>query len=503
MLRPLLVAVLALLLGACSRGPDPATLQGDLQQRLQQVFGEGVLSIAELKRRGSASDAKAPAGETRVVVYFDSELELLRDQDFGSWDSPGVASLISALGAGPRGVAGIQSGGNRRGDRLKAHGSLIYRQAEGGWQAVVPQGFSAPRAPQPAEGGAGSPDEILIAAVGTALKLSPTGAGVRERQIISDELQRSLTSIQGRVSRLHQGYPLAGGAAGGQYARFALALKTLLEGKGVQLMPLTTEGGVANLRMLRRGDVVLALSQSDAVHYASTGSGPFAGEGPYTQLRALASLYPEPVHVLVRGTGPIRDIAGLRGQRVNLGQPDSASRDTALAVLAAHGLQPADLGEAASLDLQQALAAMRDGRLDALIQVIGAPADQIRAASEALDLRLLPLDEQAIRQLVASRPGTFAMPLAAGSYPRQNAPVATLAVSSLLLCEQAFSAAEAEQLVQALFARGNRWLEWGSIQGEQLAPANARRGLTVPLHEGAVRALGAVTAAPQAAEGKR
>lgn len=494
MLRAFAFGVLALLLGACSRGPDQPTLQADLQQRLEQVFGAEVLRVVELQRRGSASDAKAPVGETRVVVYFDSELELLRDQDFGSWDSPGVASLVSALGAGPRGLTGIRSGGNRKGDRLEAHGSLIYREVDGDWQAVVPQGFSAPRAPRPGEGGAGSPDEILIAAVGTALKLSPNGAGVRERQIIADELQRALVNIQGRLSRLHEGYPLAGGPAGGQYARFALALQRLLEDKGVQLMPLTTEGGVANLRMLRRGDAVLALSQSDVVHYAGTGSGPFASEGPYAQLRALASLYPEPLHVLVLGDGPIRDIAGLRGRRVNLGQPGSASRDTALAVLAAHGLAPGDLGETASLDLQQALTALRDGRLDAVIQVIGAPADQIRAASEVLELRLLPLDEQAVRQLVASRPGSFAMSLAAGSYPRQDAPVATLGVSSLLLCDQRFSAAEAEQLVRSLFARGNRWLEWGSIQGEQLSPGNARRGLTVPLHEGAVRALGADTA---------
>lgn len=490
MLRALVVGVLALLLGACSRGPDQATLQVDLQQRLGQTFGAEVLRVVDLQRRGSASDAKAPAGETRVVVYFDGELEVLRDQDFGAWDSPGVASLVSALGAGPRGVAGVQSGGNRRGDRIEAHGSLIYRQVDGGWQAVVPQGFSAPRAAKPSEGGAGSPDEILIAAVGTALKLAPGGTGVSERAIIADELQRSLVNIQGRLGRLHQGYPLAGGAAGGQYARFAVALASLLKDKGIQLVPLTTAGGVVNLQMLRRGDAVLALSQSDAVYLASTGGGPFAADGPYTQLRALASLYPEPVHVLVRGAGAIRDIAGLRGQRVNLGPPGSASRDTALAVLAAHGLQPTDLGEAASLDLAQALTAMRDGRLDALIQVIGAPADQIRAASETLDLRLLPLDEQAVRELVASRPGTFAMPLAAGSYPRQDAPVATLAVSSLLLCDQQFSAAEAEQLVQWLFARGNRWLEVGSIQGEQLSPGNARRGLTVPLHEGAVRALG-------------
>ena len=104
----------------------------------------------------------------------------------------------------------------------------------------------------------------------------------------------------------------------------------------------------------------------------------------------------------VKGFHQERNLAELRGKRVNLGQPGSASRDTVLAVLAAHGIQPEDLAEAASLDLKQALTAIRDGRLDATLQVIGAPADSIRAASEAMQLRLLPLEAAAIGKLEAS-----------------------------------------------------------------------------------------------------
>lgn len=490
MFRALMLGLLALTLAACSKGPDQATLETEVQQRLQQAFGANVLGLAQLDRRGSASDVNAPPGEKRLVIYFDSTLEVERDQDFGSWDSPGVASLISALGAGPRGLSGIRSGGNKQGDLLLVHGSLIYRQVEGGWQAVVPQGFKAPPAPETIEPGVGQTREQLVAAMSTALNLSPGGTGVKERAIISDEVSRAVSNIQGRLSRLQKGFPLAGGPAAGQYARLAQAMTSLLHPKGLQLMPLNTEGGLDNLRMLRRGDVVLALSQSDMAQLAVNGSGPFAETGPYSSLRALASLYPEPVHVLVRGDSPVRDLTGLRGKRVNLGQPGSASRDTALAVLAAHGIRPEDLAEAASLDLQQALTAIRDSRLDATLQVIGAPADSIRAASEAMQLRLLPLEESAIRQLEASRPGTFATQVAAGTYPNQTAPVPTLAVSALLLCDEKLSAGEVDQLVRQLFAPDNDWLAAGSIQGEQLSPANARRGLAIPLHEGALRALG-------------
>lgn len=494
MLRMLAIALLALL-AACSRGPDQTSLEADLRQRLEQAFPAASLSLSALQRRGSASDVNAPDGERRVLIYFDAELRLERDLDFGSWDSPGVASLISALGAGPRGLSGIESGGNRRGDLLRAHGSLIYREQDGAWLAVVPQGFTAPRAPQASN--ASSTRESLVQAIGTALNLSPGGTGSTERQIISDELERSLNNIQGRLSRLQHGYPLAGGPESGQYASFARAMSAGLLEQGMKVQPLTTEGGLDNLRLLRSGDVLLALSQSDAAHFAVSGAGPFEDVGPDRNLRALASLYPEPVHVLVRADSALRSIADLRGKRISIGLPGSASQHTALAVLAAHGLQPGDFAELRRLDLQQALGALRERQLDALIQVIGSPADNIRAASEAFALRLLPLDGGAISRLQQERPGSFAYQLPRGSYPGQTEPLATLAVSSLLLANQQLTGREVELLVGQLFSLKAQWLQHGSIQGTQLSADNALRGLGVPLHEGAERALQKLKPAPQ------
>lgn len=493
-MRKLILLLCAALLAACSRGPAPETLQSDLQQRLQQAFPAVVLSLAELQRRGSANDANAPAGEKRLVIYFDATLKVEQDQDFGAWDSPGVASLVSALGAGPRGLSGIENGGNHAGDLLKVHGSLIYREQDGSWQAVVPQGFTAPRAAQSGEGGS-TTRETLVNAISTALNLAPGGSSAQERKAISDELERSLANIQGRLARLENGYPLAGGPPAGQYARFAQALSELFKGKGVNVHALSTEGGLDNLRMLRRGDVVVALSQSDAAYAAAHGNGPFQDDGPDLKLRAIASLYPEPVHVLVSANSALQGVAELRGKRVNIGQPGSASRLTALAVLEAHGLQPDDLAAATELDLQQALSALRENQLDALIQVIGAPADNIRAASEAFDLRLLPLEAAAIGRL-QQRPGSFAFNLPQGTYPQQKQAVPTLAVSSMLLTGDQLTTGEIERLVHLLFTQDSQWLHYGSIQGTQLSPQNALRDLGVPLHGGAEKALRQLQAPP-------
>ena len=98
-----LLLVLFALLAACSRGPEQQALDTELRQRLEQAFPADSLSLVTLTRRGSASDASAGPDEERLLVYFDAQLRVERDLDFGSWDSPGVASLVSALGAGPRG----------------------------------------------------------------------------------------------------------------------------------------------------------------------------------------------------------------------------------------------------------------------------------------------------------------------------------------------------------------------------------------------------------------
>lgn len=483
-MRRLLLVLTTLLLCACSRGPQLDNLHADLQARLQQVFGTQLLQLTELQRRGSGKDTQAPAGSEQRVVYFDAKLQLQQDHDFSAWDSPGVASLLSSLGAGPRGISGILSGGNHAGDVLRVHGSLIYQRQGDTWQALVAQGFSQPQQASSAQ----VDSSQLVAAISTALHLAPGGTSVRARAIIQDELARALAIIQGRISRQEQGYALAAGPDYGQYSRFASALSSLLQAKGIKLAPLLTQGSQDNLRMLRQGDAQLALAQSDTAYLAAHGRGPFANDGANPQLRALATLYPEPLHVLVRADGP-QQISELRGKRLNLGPLDSASRDTALAVLAAHGLSPADLASSDTRDLPEALAALRDGQLDAVLQIIGAPASTIGAASEALDLRLLPLDPVAVAQVQQQRPGTFAYRLAAGSYPGQTQAVDGIAVSSLLLSQQELSEGETSKLLQLLFDTGEQWLALGSVQATQLTPPVALTDIGIPWHAGALQDL--------------
>lgn len=496
-MKRLLLALLALLLIGCQRGPDTGVIENDLRARLAETFPNNEVSLQQLQRLGSANDAHANAGETRRIVYFKADLLVGQDQDFGSWDAPGVASMVSLLGTGPRGLSGIKSGGNARGDVLTARGSMIYRTIDGRWEPVVPQGYQPPRLANSSEGGPSSQADQLTSAITTALNLSPGGTSVAARRIINEEASRSLENIRGRISRLENGFPLASGPDQGQYARFANAWSDSLKHVGIKLQPLVTTGGVENLILLRDDLTVLALSQSDVAFEAFTGAGSFSADRPDERLRALASLFPEPMHVLVNQASALRRITDLRGQRVSLGQAGSGSRQTALAVLAAHGLSSTDIVDAGELNLSSALQALQHGQIDAHLQVIGSPADQIRAAVETLGLRFLPLDDEAIEVLTANRPGTFAHTLQAGTYPLQNDAVATIAVSGMLLSNQSLTDSEAATIIHQLFDPATQWLQKGSIQGSQLSAAQATRGITIPMHPGAEQALKALRPAAE------
>jgi TRAP transporter TAXI family solute receptor len=190
----------------------------------------------------------------------------------------------------------------------------------------------------------------------------------------------------------------------------------------------------------------------------------------------------------VRADSPFASVADLKGRRVAIGEPGSASRTTALQALAAHGLGASDF-QALEMRPGEALLALRDGQADALMQVIGLPADAVRDALAAVPLRLLPLSESAVTTLVASGAGFFAVTIPAGAYAGQREAVRTVATAALLLAGTDLSDSEVGALTRYVYGTGRDFAARGSAQGVQVSPANARLGLSVPLHKAAERVL--------------
>jgi TRAP transporter TAXI family solute receptor len=484
------LAITLLILSGCDRTPSRDQVAADLSARLQQAFGNSI-EIAEVSRRGAAKDVSAPAGESRRIVYFDVSMRAREDLDLGAWDTPGAASLVSLVGAGPKGIYGIKPGSNKAGDIIRAHGSAIYRREADGWRPIAAAGFSPPPAPVTDNQAPRPVVETLIAALQGTIRSLPPGISPRGNAMIEDELARAVNNIRARLAHEQEGYAIAAGPEQGQYLRFVRALAALAADQRVRVIPLVTAGSDENLRLLHDGRVLLALAQGDVAALAYAGEEPFADLGPSLALRALGSIYVEPLHVIVRADSPIRTMADLRGRKINVGPVGSGSRVTALRVLAAHDIPADRAGALTELGLSPALAALRDGRIDAVLQIIGVPANEIRNAFATLPLRLVPLDGGVIERL--ANQAYVAAPIPPGSYAGPQGAVPTIGVAAILVATTELTSAEAFAATRLVFTAPNL-VAAGSPQGAQVGVRTARLGLRIPMHDGAERALAEIGA---------
>src|SRR5919199_4293960 len=79
----------------------------------------------------------------------------------------------------------------------------------------------------------------------------------------------------------------------------------------------TSTGSVANLEAIQAGEIESGFAQSDVAYAAFTATGPFAGRPPFDRLRALANLYTEAVHLVVRADSDLHTVLDLKGRRVS------------------------------------------------------------------------------------------------------------------------------------------------------------------------------------------
>ena len=69
---------------------------------------------------------------------------------------------------------------------------------------------------------------------------------------------------------------------------------------GLLASAIATAGSVENVESIGRGRLESGFAQADVAHWAQTGTGNFAGLPPIENLRAIATLYPETLHIVAR-----------------------------------------------------------------------------------------------------------------------------------------------------------------------------------------------------------
>ena len=248
-----------------------------------------------------------------------------------------------------------------------------------------------------------------------------------------------------------------------------------------------TQGSVENLRMVASGQIESGIAQSDVVSWAYAGTGVFADQGPIKKLRAIASLFPESLHLVVPAAGPIQTLADLKGRRISLGQTGSGTLVDARIVLAASGLTEQDLS-VEYLRSGTAAADLSDGSLEGVFLIGGVPIPAVRALAATTPIRLIPIPDDVLSRMQEKYGPYDRSIIPADIYPGVGIATSTVGFHALWVVSAEASDDLIFAITKALWNEATRrLLDTHDPIGKDVRLEHAFDGLSVPLHPGAIR----------------
>jgi hypothetical protein len=272
---------------------------------------------------------------------------------------------------------------------------------------------------------------------------------------------------------------IAAGESGGFYLAFAELLAQQLNRAEPRLhcTAVATEASVANVQLLQNGGADLALSLADVAQTAFAGSDPFPRP---IGLTALGRVYENYLQLVVRADDGIRTLADLAGRPISLGAGGSGAALLGERLLDKAGLRV----DTRNLLLADAIASLRDKRIDALLWSGGIPTPAIAELNTVTPIRLLPLGTviPALRAAYGSVYEQVQVPAAAY---RGVGELPTIGVANLLVCSPALPDEVAAAVVRVLVNRAADLVP-GQAIGTQFLDVRTLIGTgALPLHPGA------------------
>jgi TRAP transporter TAXI family solute receptor len=276
-------------------------------------------------------------------------------------------------------------------------------------------------------------------------------------------------AVRPKVIRIATGSPAA------VYYNYGRAYADIInrEIAGVHATVLVTTASVTNVQMVRDGQAEVAFAQADILSDDLDTGG----------LAALARVYDDQLHLVVRVASGVRTLTDLAGRRVSTGAPGSGTFITAERLLRLAGLEPDGIQQR-RLGLDESVAALRAREIDAFFFSGGLPVGAIAQLAGESAIRLVDLGGwvSKMRQAYTDVYGERAVPTSVYGLP----PVSTIGDPNYLVVSRRLPERIAYDLTRILVQRR---AELGRTHpaAEWLDSRTAIHTVPLDLHPGAVR----------------
>jgi hypothetical protein len=294
----------------------------------------------------------------------------------------------------------------------------------------------------------------------------------------------ALSLLRSPAMAQQQFFRIGTGGTGGTYYPVGGMIANAISTDKINVSAVATNGAVANVNGIVGGSMESGFSQADVNAWAYTSTGMYEGKPKVEELRVIANLYPESVHVVVKKGAGIKSLADLKGKRVSIDEPGSGTIVNARALLAAFGVAEKDI-KPEYLKQVQSAEKFKDGSLDAYFQTTGYPQGTLSELAATNGFELLPIDGEAREKILAQYKFFTKDRIPDGTYKDVKG-VDTIAVGAQWTTSSKQPADLIYEITKALWSDKTRAaMDAGHAKGKEIRKETALLGVGIPLHAGA------------------
>jgi TRAP transporter TAXI family solute receptor len=294
-----------------------------------------------------------------------------------------------------------------------------------------------------------------------------------------------LVAAMGGAAHAKTFLSIATGGTSGTYYPIGGAIAQAVN-KGAPDLQVTAETGnasVANLNLIGAHDIEIAFAQNDATYWAYNGKMMF--KTPIKNVRVIAALYPEHVHLITLKNSNVKGILDLKGKRVSVGAPGSGVEADVRAIFQTVGLKYSDM-KTDFLDFGATTQRFKDNQIDAGFVVAGYPVSSIMDLATTKDITLVSFDDATMAKLTKEFPYFVKSTIPANTYKGVTQATQTPAVMALLVVDEKVPEDVVYKFTKALWENIDV-VHKAHAKGKEINLKSALNGVTVPLHPGAAK----------------
>ena len=255
---------------------------------------------------------------------------------------------------------------------------------------------------------------------------------------------------------------------------------------GIRCSVESTGGSVSNLNAIRSKELDFAIVQSDWQYHAYYGSGFFADQDPFSNLRSVFSLYTETFAIAVLKNSNIKSISDLDGKRINFGVKGSGMYATMEMLMEAQGFSDKNFKEITYLRPSEQPKALCDGQIDAMVYMSGNPNGVLQEAAQTCNIKILNIEKKTIDKLIKQNSFYVRAQIPGGMYPRNPVNINTFGVRSVVVTTKNTSDKIVYEIVKAVFDNFDNFKTLHPVFSSLDRKSMIRSG-DIPLHDGSIK----------------